>query len=240
MLGAMRPISILLLSLATVLPAAEMPRTITVPGTVVADLAPDGARFELVVASRAATTGAARAANRSAVEAVLAKIHAAGLAPERTTRSALEQGRAWDRGERGEVVWSGWACTTRLAVVVDDLARLDAVVDAIAASEGVETSGFAFTRTDEIPQRAAVRLKALAAARDKAAALAAAAGCALGEPRTIRETEQGGWNPYANRAYNGEVQGVFNDATAQASAGASLIRVSAGVEATWDLVPLVR
>jgi uncharacterized protein YggE len=163
----MRMLPALLLSLAAVLPAAESPRTITVPGTVVVDLAPDGARFDLAVTSRAATTGAARLANRAAVEDLLRRLTATGLAAERTTRSALEQGEAWDRDERGEMRRAGWMCTTRLAVVVDDLARLDAVVDAIAASEGVATAGFAFTRSDEIAQRAALRVKALAAARDK-------------------------------------------------------------------------
>jgi uncharacterized protein YggE len=126
-----------------------------------------------------------------------------------------------------------------LAVVVDDLARLDAVVDAIAASDGVEIAGFAFTRADEIAQRAAVRVKALAAARDKAAALAAAAGCALGESRAIRETEPGGWNPWGNRVAS-TIQANASDASDASSAGASLIRLSAGVEATWDLVPLAR
>ncbi len=200
-LARLGAVSVLLMAVLA-LPAAaaapgEQPDGITVTGTESVEVAPDVAEWSFGVHSRSSSARGALSANSSRIRRVVAALRAAGVAREdiRTQYVSLYP----DMREGGEVV--GYSASNTVHVVVRNIGRSGAVIDAAVRVGANEVSGPSMTRSnhEELYDRALAA--AYDQARAKAEALAKKLGVSVGAPTAVVEGALGGSEPvYGERA----------------------------------------
>ncbi len=168
-------------------------RSISVSGTVVAKAAPDQVvwRIELTDFDKDMRRG--KKSNDEKIKAVLALRDDLDLGNDQIETGQLSINREYERTERGQRgAFKHYRISRSVTIRQNDLKRFDEFLDKLVASSEMEISfGFESSKIHEI--RAETRLKALAAARKKAADMAAVVGAELGRVLTIDE--------HANRPY---------------------------------------
>jgi uncharacterized protein YggE len=188
------PVAALALAcLATALPArAEMAAvpTITVIGEGSSEAAPDLATIQIGVTTLGETATEALAANNAAMEAVMARLAAAGVAARDLQTSGLSVNPNWtgyDSSVSGGPTISGYTASNMLTVRLRVLDGLGSVLDA-AVSDGANTlNGLTFGLAEPGPALDEARKEAVADARAKAELIATAAGAKLGPILSITE-----------------------------------------------------
>jgi hypothetical protein len=157
---------------------------IVVNGVGVVRSVPDRARLSFGVEAEGRTATGAFGAAGAAMRRVVAALEHAGIARAdlRTEQLSLEP-RTSDDGS--DVV--GSVAVSSVGVIVRDLGRAGAVIDAAVTAGANQVYGPSLERSDrEELYRAALRA-AVADARARAAAIAAAAGLSLGSVTSVEE-----------------------------------------------------
>ena len=199
----MRHLSALALAAALALPIAspvmaEEVRApmINVTGTGTVEAAPDIASLTIGVTTQGETAVAALAANSAAMEAVMARLTAAGVEARDMQTSNLSVNPNWTGYDSSAPTISGYVAANLLTVTIRDLAGLGPVLDA-AVQDGANTlNGLSFGFADPGPLLDEARKEAVADARARAELLATAAGVKLGRVLSISEgTPEGGPMP---------------------------------------------
>jgi len=159
------------------------PRTITVSGDGTVTTVPDRASFSFTVEGRAQTAAAAIAKASDAASSVAAAVKSAGAAPAdiQTSQVSLSPQTTQD----GATI-IGYVASNTISVT-SAIGKAGTIVDAAvrAGSDGV--SGPSLSRSDATSLYKDALRNAVADAKDKAAALAAAAGLTLGGVQSIEE-----------------------------------------------------
>jgi uncharacterized protein YggE len=168
------------------------PRTIAVSGDGRVSVAPDSASFTVGVEATAKTVAAASAEVNGKMKAVLDAVARAGVAAKdvRTVRYDVTVDRPWKDGKQQPI--AGYRVATSADVKVRELARLGPILDAVAAAGSNQLGALRMERLDPKPQQLEALALAYASAREKARAIAIAAGVELGEFFTVSE---GGASP---------------------------------------------
>jgi uncharacterized protein len=194
----MRSFTALTLAAALALPMAVpalaqevAPPMINVTGTGVVDAAPDIATLSIGVTTQGDTAAAALAANSAALEAVLARLSAAGIAPADMQTSNLSLNPNWTGYDTNTPVISSYIASNMLTITIRQLDGLGAVLDAAVADGANTLNGLTFAVADPNPLLNEARKAAVADARAKAELLATAAGVKLGKIVSIAETTAG-------------------------------------------------
>ena len=217
----------------TVGPAAvAAPRTLAVTGTAEIDTTPD----EFVIAV---------GFDNFAADAVKAKADNDGV-----MRALVDVPRRFDVDPRGvrtesfsltprlEGPWEsrrivGFEARKTLVVTLHDDKQVEPVLAALFAGGANRLDGVTFRSTRMLEQRKEARARAVAAAREKAEAMAAGLGQKLGHPLEMKEVgEPGPWGltPQSNEAFSNETRGGLREAMA-----VGRIRVAATVTVTFEL-----
>lgn len=229
----MRLFTMLALTTALALPLAapalaDAAGTITVTGEASIPATPDMATVSLGVTTEGATAAEAMAANTTALNAVFARLRAAGIEDRDMQTSNLSLNPNWtgyDSGSTPKI--SNYVAMNMLNVRVRDLAQLGVVLDASIA-DGVNTlNGITFELAAPRPAQDEARKAAFADARVRAELYAAAAGVDLGALMAVSE----------GQAYGGPVP-VFMDAAKSAGAvpvAGGQIAVQASVTVTYRI-----
>ena len=162
-------------------------RTISVSGTVVTETAPDTIVWSISLVSRDADIRAAKKANDEHIAAILSLRENLGIDLVDLTTGRVRIKREYERDERGRRGdFKHFAISRGITIRQRDFGRFDEYLDALVSSGDMEVSfQFESSRTREV--RAETRLKAVAVACEKAAAMAAAAGATLGRVLSIDE-----------------------------------------------------
>jgi hypothetical protein len=170
--------------------SSETVRTVTVTGVATATAVPDRATLSLGVQSRRPSAQSALQVVDERAATLVAALRDAGARDEDLRTTGLN---LWFDQSAREYVGS---YSVNVAVPADDAGR---VVDAAAEVAGDELTlhGITFSVADPASVVAPLRPAAVADARAKAATLAAAAGCELGEVVSIAESGPGGAVPLA-------------------------------------------
>jgi uncharacterized protein YggE len=156
---------------------------ITVNGTGAATTVPDRAAFSFGVTDQAPTASAALARNSDAIAKVIAALKAHGIAEaDIQTQSVSLSPRTSDRGD---IV--GYTASNSVSAQTT-VAKAGETIDAAVAAGATDVSGPAFTTSDEASLYRQALKAAVADAKTKAQALAAAAGVSLGGVTTIDES----------------------------------------------------
>jgi hypothetical protein len=157
--------------------------TITVNGRGEVRAAPDCGQVRVGVATQSASAREAQLANDRAVEAVIAAVKAQGVTKENIQTS--EYGIWPEYNEKGQL-WR-YRINHNLTVEVKAIQKLGAVLDAAVAAGANQSCSISFDRSDrEVLEREALK-KAVADARQRAEALAGAAGKSITRVVSIAE-----------------------------------------------------
>jgi uncharacterized protein YggE len=166
-------------------------RTIVVNGQGEVSAKPDSARLSAGVVSQAQTAATALTANTTAMNRVFAALRAAGI-PEnkiQTSNFSVQPQYApyrQDNPEPQRII--GYQVSNQVAVMLDDLSKLGATLDALVRSGANQLGGIAFLISNPKPLAEQARTAAVADAAAKARTLASAAGVTLGPVMTIQES----------------------------------------------------
>ncbi len=187
------------------LPAAFLPgmasaedagRRIIVTGSAEVEAVPDIATVNAGVESQAPEAAAALAANAAGMNAVFDALKTAGIERADVQTSRLSLDSIWENRTDGGVPKAmGYQASNMVTITVRDIARLGAVVDAVAAAGGNRIFGVDFSVDEPRAQIDAAREKAVVDARAKAELYAAAAGVKLGAVMSISENGGSGPSP---------------------------------------------
>ena len=164
---------------------------INVTGIGTVEAAPDVASLSIGVTSQGETAVAALAAKSSAMEAVMARLTAAGVETRDMQTSNLSVNPNWSGHDSSAPTITGYVAANLLTVTIRDLGALGQVLDA-AVQDGANTlNGLSFGLADPGPLLDDARKEAVADARARAELLASAAGVKLGRIVSISEGQLG-------------------------------------------------
>ena len=160
--------------------------SITVSGKAGLEVKPDVAQITIGVTTRGATPSAAREENSTAINATVEAIKALGVADEDIQTSGMNLWNNYDNNGNP----SGYRMNTDLTILVRDIEKAGDVVDAAIEAGSNQLNGLEYlvSNRDELYNQALT--DAVALARQKAEALAAAAGKTVGIVKEIDETSR--------------------------------------------------
>jgi uncharacterized protein YggE len=158
----------------------EPDRTISVAGTGTVTLVPDVADLQVGVVVQRTKVSDARAAAATAMQGVVAALHAAGVAERDIRTTTLSLQPIYDNSTTGAAPKiTGYELRNGVVATVRDLDRLADAVDGALAGGGTTLDGITFRVDDPSGPEAQARTQAMKAARAKADALALAAGVSI-------------------------------------------------------------
>jgi len=169
--------------------AQAQDRRIAVVGEGQVMAVPDMAQINLGVSARDATAAGALAAVSGAVDAMIAVLRAAGIAPADLQTGGISLHPLYENARQPDSppVQVGYESLSDLRVRLRELDNLGDVLDRVAQAGGNRFSGLSLDVQDRAPLIAAARRAAVADGMAKAALYADAAGVALGPIQQIAE-----------------------------------------------------
>lgn len=215
-------------------------RTITTSGEATVYVVPDRAVVTVGISTFNRAIGDARKDNDAAAKEMLAAVRGAGL--EDRNISSQEQSLSAryqdDRPGKGIV---GYVATRWYAFRIDDVKKVQPVVDAAMSHGGNELQSVTYETSELRKHRDRARQLAIRAAKEKASALAVELLCRVGSPRKIGE----GYAENAYRDYIGsnnfQTAQVAEPATGEGDADGAeplgQLSIRAAVHVVFDLKP---
>ena len=162
--------------------AGEPGDGITVQGTGTVNTVPDRAQISFGVETRAATAKAALSGNAAEMRRVIAAVKAAGATDVQTQSVSLQP----QYSEAGAV--QSYVAQNSVSGTIRDLAKAGAVIDAAVDAGANQVYGPSLSRGDQAELYRQALKAAVADARSRAQALAAAANLSLGRVTQILES----------------------------------------------------
>ena len=156
-------------------------------------VAPDMATISLGVMTQEKTAAAAMAANATQMNAVVASLKKAGVAEKDIQTSNLSLNPQYRYVENQPPQLVGYQASNQVTIIVHDLKKLGAAVDATVAAGANQVQGIAFGLEDPTPAENAAREAAVKALTAKAALYAKATG--YGVSRLVSLSEGGAVYP---------------------------------------------
>jgi uncharacterized protein YggE len=194
----MRRLALAAALLLAALPGAALadPRTITMTGQGEARATPDQVSIAAGVTTSAPTAAAALAANTARMQAVFAALKKLGVADRAIQTSNFSVSPQYTNGANNEPPrLTGYQVNNEVRVLLDDVARLGAALDALVGAGANQMNGISFSIRDPKPLLAQARADAVADARARAQTYARAAGVPLGAIQSISENGGGAEPP---------------------------------------------
>lgn len=183
-----------------VLPAAAPAEPVLAPGATRLDLTAEGsvervsdvAQVTAGVVTQAATAQAAMAENATRMQATLAALRRAGVAPRDLQTASVDLSPQYRYGENQPPILTGYQATNQVVVRLRQIDRAGAVLDSLVAAGANRIDGP--TLSVDAPEAALdeARGKAVAAARQRADLYAKAAGLRVVRILSISEAGEGG------------------------------------------------
>jgi len=185
--------------------------TISVGGTGRVMISPDIADLRLGVSITANTVKDARAANATAMTAVIAGLKKLGIADRDIQTTILSLQPVYDYSSNSNRPrLTGYSLSNAIAVTIRDLDKVGDAIDGALAAGATTMDGVTFRVADQAAAEKQAREAAMTEAKAKAQTLASAAGISLGAVASISETVA----PVPYPVYYGAMAGVATDKAA--------------------------
>ena len=155
--------------------------------------APDMASISLGVTTQARTAAEAMQANAARMAQVMAALKKAGIAAKDIQTSGLNLNPQYVYEQNVPPRLTGYQASNQVAVIVHDLARLGAAVDATVTAGANQVNGISFGLNEPTASENAAREAAVKALQAKADLYAKATGYRVG--RLVSLSEGGGYTP---------------------------------------------
>jgi hypothetical protein len=247
-------VALALLAVANGVPASAAPavqaaatgcdpeRSVQVTGSATINVAPDRALVRLGVQSRAATIDAVESANTATIQKVIRALTALGVEPKDISTDIYVVEPVYE--DYDSLTARGYRISNEVAVTVRDVDGTSALVSAALKAGANTVNNVEFYTSELRKYRDQARDLAVTAAKEKAQALAAAAGAETGCVISITENSwasySGWWYGRSQSAWSQNV--VQNVASPEGSGSAGeepislgMIAVRAEVSATYSL-----
>jgi hypothetical protein len=186
-------------------------------------IAPDMATISLGVTSTAATAAQAMAANATQMTQVVAALKKAGIAAKDIQTSGLNLNAQYAYEQNQPPKLTGYQASNQVAVIVHDLPRLGAAVDATVNAGANQINGIGFGLQDPTTAENAARQEAVKALQAKADLYAKATGYRV--TRLVSLNEGGGYAPPAPMAMTAYKRGVAQAPESPVEAGELKVRI---------------
>jgi uncharacterized protein len=161
------------------------PRIISVTGTAEIKVPPDEVQMTLGVDSRDKDIVVAKATNDERIKKLMALARTAGIATKDIQTSALTMGPEYSDEKIPKLL--GYLVSQTVMVTLTDLSKYEDLMTSFLKVGVNRVDGIDFLVADPKKYREDARLKAVRAAREKANAMAAELGQALGKPWEVTE-----------------------------------------------------
>lgn len=175
-------------------------KVVRVVGTSEVKVAPDRAVIELGVEKQDPNAGAAKRSADAAARRILAELRTHGVDEKdvQTTYLSLQPQSYTRKGVR----ISYFVAAQTMTITVRDLAKLDALLDAVIKAGGNRIDSIGYETSDLRKYRDQARDQAVKAAREKAQSLAQALGQEIGKAHSIEEVPETNYSVMtANASY---------------------------------------
>jgi len=156
-------------------------------------IAPDMASINLGVNTEAPTAAGAMQANAAQMTRMMAALKKAGIADKDVQTSNLNLSAQYDYAQNQSPKLRGYQASNQVTVVVHDLARLGAAVDATVQAGANQVNGISFALSDPTAAENLAREAAVKALTAKASLYATATGYRI--VRMVSLSEGGGYSP---------------------------------------------
>jgi uncharacterized protein YggE len=206
-------------------------KVVRVTGTSDVKVVPDQAVIEIGVEKQSPSASVAKHAEDAAARGILNSLRANGIAEKdvQTTYLSLQPQSITRKGVR----ISYFVAEQTLSVTVRDLAKLDALLEALVRAGGNRIDSIRYETSDLRKYRDQARELAVKAAREKAHALAQALGQEIGKAQSIEEMANYG---YSSAMANGFVFAEKErDRAGEPATAAGQSTVSASVIVSFEL-----
>jgi hypothetical protein len=171
--------------------AQDSERKVSVSGTAVTTTVPDLVLWRLTTTDLEKELLASKGKSDAKLKAILGLREELGVALEDVQTGYLSIRKEYARDKYGNPAeFKGFLVTRTVSFTQRDLKRFDEFLSKFTARAEVEME-FSFDTTRRYDLRNETRLKALAVAKEKAAAMTAALGASLGKVLTIEEEKPG-------------------------------------------------
>lgn len=214
--------------------AAETPTAISVTGSAVVTVVPDQATVNASITTNDPRAEAATSRNNALYEKAVSALTGSGVERADVTLSYYNVSyQPKPQPQKGEPPVPpgqyGYTVTRSFAIKVRKINKAGPAVDAIAPIAGIEVSGVSFDVADPSAARTAATERAVADARDKAAALAKAAGLHITGIRRIELNGGGTVVPQAMRMSTmaAKVPTTFDAGNVNVSADVTIVYLAA-------------
>jgi uncharacterized protein YggE len=161
------------------------PRIISVTGNAEIKVAPDQASLTLGVDSHDKDLAIAKVDNDKRIKKLLSLAHAAGVDPKNIQTSALTMGPEYSDEKIPKLL--GYQVSQTVTVTLRDLSKYEDLMTNSLRAGVNRVNGINFFVADPKKYREEARIQAVRAAREKAKAMAAELGQAIGKPWEVTE-----------------------------------------------------
>lgn len=164
---------------------------IDVSATGMADVAPDRAIVSAGVVQQGRTAREAMMGNATLMTAVFDELDAAGIPKSDITTSQLSLQPQYDYRDRSRPMIKGYEARNTVTVKSDDIEKVGPMLDALVRAGVNNINQVQFTVKDPKSALEKARMDAIREAKDKAEAMASAAGVKLGPLMSLNESGSG-------------------------------------------------
>lgn len=179
---------VLFCSAFTAAESVEQPH-IAVYGTAEIKVVPNEMVWSLNVSSKEKELPAVAQKQLATVKQVLDFLKGLKIDEAKLQTSRMQFGEDWKTVNR-ERVKVGYSASTSIGFTISDFDLYQKIWFGLSAIDGVSIQGMQYAHSDRIKYQNESRKKAVLAAREKAAALAATLGSQIAEPLKIEETSE--------------------------------------------------
>lgn len=214
----------------TLAPGAQPARTVSVSGTATTRVTPDTVMWQVRTTSTDANLVRAKEASDAQMQAILKTARDLGVPGEDLQTGHLEVHKEYERGQYGDRGrFKRFRVARQLTIKQRGTERFDRFLTGLVQSADMDVS-YGLTSSKRVTLRAETRLEAVAAARDKASAMAQEVGETLGPVLQLEEKSEPG---YGNRemSHNVSLQSIQMDGGGDVGTfapGTIEVRVSVG------------
>ncbi len=196
---------------------SPLARTITVTGSGRVTVSPDLADLRLGVSVTEPTPEGARQASARAMDEVIARLKALGIADRDLQTSIVSVSPAYDYSSNtNPPTLTGYTFSNIVAVVIRDIDRVGDAIDATLGAGATNVDRISFRVEDQSAAESEARQRAMVDARAKAETLAAAGGVSISGVAAI--VESGAAVPYPT-PFAGMAEMAARDASTPIEAG---------------------
>ncbi|TWE16737.1 SIMPL domain-containing protein [Kitasatospora atroaurantiaca] len=206
----------------------DAPWGVSVFGAASVDAAPDVARLRVAIKQTRQKPGEAFEVTRGAVNQIREVVRGHGIPDTAVSTSRLNLESSWSYG--GERKFLGYECTASFVIELRELDILETVLVDVVEAGANQVDGVEFDVSTKKELRAQARTAAVAAAREKAALYAEAAGVRLGPVIHIKDVD----SDQLQNSYRGHARGGGSGGEGDLAPGK--ISVTAGVVLGFSLI----